>query len=465
MSDLQRSQPFSEEAEKTVLACLLWRAELIDDAMERGLGPAFYHPAHRHVFEAIVALRSAAKPVDAVALMQYLLDRQTIDKAGGPHAVAELSQFPPTQAHYPYFVAIMEDKALLRGIISASTENIQNAYDVEHSAEPLKLLDAIESRMLAIRPKDRTKPDLMRHYIDGTLREIMERMETGSEMSGIPTGFGWLDNMVHGLRPEAWYIGARPSVGKTTFILQIIEEVAIKRGIPVGFFSLEMSREAINKRLLSLATSIPLNRLFGGTINKEEQRALNDGAKKLKKAEIYCDDRSGMNHSTLRAKARRWKRDHGVALICVDFLQRMAEPPNARKNSNGSELHRENSKACVDGVKELEIPWLICAQLNRDCEKNNRHPRLSDFEWCGGIEQDADVALLLSKPARQPNDAGLWSVRFDLAKQRNGPTEAKNHLFRKQACRFDPWPSDDQEEDPQPTQDKSKTKARKDHDS
>lgn len=447
MSDLHfQVQPFSDEAEKSILSCFLAMPHLLDEAVESRMEVEFYHPANRLMAGALIDMRVSGIPIELPALATYLMDNGMLDKVGGPAAPADLLSWVPTPAHYPYYRDIIREKWVLRRVIEVSTENIQKCYETGQS-EITALLDDVETRTLAIRPNDKhAESDWMRDHVGSAVDAIARQMEAGNGMTGRPTGFRWLDGITKGVRPEMWYIGARPSVGKTSLILQLLLYQAIDLELPVGMFSLEMSRTALNTRMLSLLSEVAFDRIMGGMVSKDELNKIKEAGSKIRRARIYCDDRSGLTASQVRAKARRWKKDRGVQVIYLDFLQRMKASGEGRKNRNQSEEHSENSTSLTEAVKELGIPWFVAAQLNRDCEKNNRMPRLSDFEGCGRIEQDADVALMLSRPAEQPPDEAIGHVVFDIAKQRNGATGNRPHIFRKRFVKFEKYPVTEREE-------------------
>jgi replicative DNA helicase len=440
--DIHRSMPFSDEAEKGLLSCMLQNPDLIDEAAESQMLQSFYHPANALLLQKLIEYRNKGIPIELPAISVPLLGEKLMDKIGGPATLAELYNFVPTPAHWPYYQSILSDNYLLRRIIETATEAIQGAY--EHREDVLAFLDECEQRALALRPKESVQGDLIAHCVLDVYDEIEAQTRSGGGLTGKPTGFRWLDTMTRGIRPEIWFIGARPSVGKTSILLQIIEGY-IQRGEPVGMFSLEMSRLMIVKRLISIMSKVQFDRIMAGTLNPAEIREIARATDKIQKAKFYCDDRSALTHSQVRAKARRWKRQFDVQMIGLDYLQRMAAT-DGKKNRNRTDEHAENCTALADGVKELGIPWIVLAQLNRECEKGNRKPKLSDFEGCGRIEQDADVALMLSKTGDETAD-GERVVNFDVAKQRNNPTGEKLHLFRTKFAAFGAFPFEPKEED------------------
>lgn len=454
-TDISRSQPFSDEAEKSVISCFLYDPVLLDQAVERGLDVQFYHPGNKLIFEQLVVMWNARKPIELPSVGQHFLDTGNMDKIGGPAMLAELYNFLPTAAHWPYYAGIMKDKALLRAIITVCTESIQKAY--EYNEDVMAFLDGVEQSVLSIRPKDSDcQTDAMGAHVLAALNKIEEQITRGSAMSGHTTGFEWLDFMTKGLRPEIWYFGARPSEGKTSVLLQIINTY-IDSGEPVGMFSLEMSRIALNQRLISLRSGVALSRMLGGMLNREEMKAVLCATKDIQKCKFYCDDRPALTHPQIRAKARRWKREHGVQMIGIDFLQRMGAPESAKRNRNRTEEHTENCRSLADCVKELDIPLVALAQLNREVEKGDRTPKLSDFEGCGSIEQDADLAMFIYRIKGTGKDDGMRKVWWDILKQRSGPCNRRLHLLREQMSAFDSTPIEEPvEEEKQPEESKRK---------
>lgn len=441
-----RSQPFSDEAERSLLSALLNDPALIDKAADELQPDEIYHPANRLLYGILIEMRGKNLPIELGSVQHWLIDSGNVDKVGGLGFVPELIGFAASSPFYGHYRKIVGDKALLRKLIAVSTETMQKVYEIGPQDDPLALLDDTEIRTLAIRPRDSGETDLMSKHIVAAYDEIAAQIQVGNAMTGKATGFQWLDSVTHGIRPEMWYIGARPSVGKSALLLQLLLPF-MERGECVGMFSLEMSRMMLNKRLISLVSGVSFARMMGGILNPLEQRQIIDAVKRIKGFKFLCDDRSGLTHQQIRAKARRWHREHGINVVGIDYLQRMQPSTMGRKNRNQSEEHAENSTSLTDGVKELGIPWLVAAQLNRECEKGNRRPRLSDFEGCGRIEQDADVALLMSHHVNQPDDEETSRhVLFDICKQRNGGLDSKPHLFRKHQVKFEAWPIEEKED-------------------
>lgn len=430
------SMPWDSDAEKGVLSCVFHDPQLL--LHEKLNEECFYHPANRLLYQQMLSLEATGRPVEYIGLSKWLLDHDMLSKIGGPAMLSELLNFVPTPAHFGYYVASLRDQSILRRIISTSTEHVQKCY--EHQEDIPALLDEVEQQVLSIRPKEHEdKPESMSKSIMNTFDAIAEQMASKVEMIGYGTGMAWVDKMTQGLKRETWFVGARPSVGKTSIALQFIISLAVHQNIPCGFFSLEMEQDAVNRRLLSMISGIPLDRLLSGKFINGDFPKYHESVKLLKKAPIWVDDRAGLMLNQVKAKARRWKQEHGIKALFGDYIQRMGL--DRKSKSNSAELYSGNVTGVTDMGKELGVANVWLAQLNRDCMKRtNQRPHLSDFEGCGRIEQDADLAMLLSPAEEQPEDPNYRHILVDITKQRNGPTDSRVHEFFRPTVTFSKYP-------------------------
>lgn len=429
LTDINRALPYSDDAEKGLLSCFLQNpVDLLADAAESVNDDWFYHPVNRQIYRELLAMNAASRAVDIVTFSQWLIDRQLIDKIGGPSFLAELLSFVPTSAHYPYYKGIMRDKALLRRMIAVSTENIQRCYEVCDDVHGV--LDRFEAAAMGVRPVEGvSQSDDWREGLAATLDKIQAQRARGEELPGYSTGLTWLDFTSGGLQRAMWVIAARPSDGKTALVLHILRELAVEQRLTCGFFSLDTSRDVLYRRMLSAQAWVPLTALLKGTLDAAEEKKLMDGYKRLWEANVLIDDRPGLTIGQVRAKARRWVKQKGVKVIALDFIQRMTGAGGY--GGNRRDMHEENSSGLADLSKELGVPIVVLAQLNRDVEKRpkGQRPKISDIEGCGRIEQDADLICLLSRFKQQPQAVHQRHVLLDVAKNKDGPTDSAVHLF------------------------------------
>ncbi len=444
--DVQRVIPNSPDAEKAVLSSMLQAPnECIGEAMVKLNSDQFYSPSRQILFETIVELHDNGQPVDIVALTQLLGDRKQLEQAGGPAELAEILTFAPSAAHFGYYSDIIRDKFVLREVIRSSNENIGRAYDEVPSVAAL--LDEFEREVLAIREsvdkEDAIKP--MRDQVMEAIAQIEEQFNNRDSVSGVPTGFKDLDEKTNGLHGgEMFIVAARPSMGKTSFGMNIVENVALREQRPVAVFSLEMSSLALVQRLLCSQAGIDMNKMRSGFLSeKRDFPRLTQAASRLAEAKIFIDDTPSLSIMAMRAKARRLKKQHNIELIAIDYLQLMRSESRRAQDNRQQEV-AEISSGLKAIAKELNVPVLVLAQLNRGPETRtgSNRPRLSDLRESGSIEQDADVVGLLMRDAyyaenEDERDEMAGRSTLILAKQRNGATGDIPLTFRAELMRFE----------------------------
>lgn len=437
-SDINRAMPFSDDAEKGVLSCFLQSPnELLNDAQISIPLEAFYHPANRLIYETLLEFNNIGKPVDLVALSNYFLDKGMMDKLGGPALLAELFSFVPTTAHYPYYKGILHDKHLLRRIINACTESVQNAY--EYQEDVPGLLDRVEQRVLSVREDTQSKDAIksLGEHVDEAMHKIEELLRSPGMLRGLSTGYKKLDALSAGLQGgEMFIIAARPSMGKTSFCMNMVEHAAVNDGKAVAFFSLEMSASVLVQRLIAARAGVNMSKLKSGMLNREQMRAVMTACAQLQKAGIYIDETPGLDIMEFRAKCRRLKKQFDIQLIAIDYLQLMTSGSKRAKDNRQIEI--AEISAGIKGVaKELNVPIVVLAQLNRAVEqRKGGRPMLSDLRESGSIEQDADMVGLLtradyagskqdddSKKGDDDDEESKGEALLILAKNRNGPTD------------------------------------------
>lgn len=441
-----RSIPQSQDAEKGVLSSMLQAPnECIGEAMEKLKAEQFYNPGRRVLFETLVELQDAGKPVDLITVNTLLIDRDQLEEVGGAAEIADILSFAPSAAHFDYYAEILRDKYTLREIIGACNENIQTAYGEVPRVDDL--LDGFERDVLAIREKMGKKDEIvpMRDHVMEAIHTIEELFTNRDKLTGISTGFKDYDAMSNGLHGgEMTIIAARPSMGKTSLAMNIVENVALGGGHPVAVFSLEMSAQSLVQRMLCSTAGIEMHKLRGGFLSeKRDFPRLTQAAAKLAESGIYIDDTPSLSIMAMRAKARRLKKKHGIKMIMIDYLQLMRSE-SKRAQENRQQEVAEISSGVKALAKELDVPIIVLAQLNRSPETRagSNRPKLSDLRESGSIEQDADVVGLLMREEyyaendEQRSEMAGKSVLI-IAKQRNGSTGDIPLTFRKELMRFE----------------------------
>lgn len=439
-----RVPPFSEEAERGVLGAALLDAErVLDLCLSRRVGTdSFYLRSHQVIYENLVAMMQAAQAIDLLTLNHRLRERSLLDAVGGAAYLDQLVDSTPTPAHAEYYIDIVHQKALLRMMIDRAREVVDQCYDPEQDAD--EILGQSEQSFFEISDHQSAGPATWPELVKNVMGEIEVNMQNKSGVTGVPTGFRDFDKILMGLQGgDMVILAARPSMGKTSLAMNIAENAATGyQGCwggyrdfgprAVGVFSLEMSGEQLVRRMVCCRARVSSHKLMSGYIPKEVHGDLIRAADSLMKAPFYLDDTPGLSALELRSRARRMKRKYGIELIVIDYLQLMNYPQFAREG-------RQRETAAISGAlkamaKELRIPVVVLSQLSRAPETRDRLavPKLSDLRDSGSIEQDADVVLLLRRPARYPDDPEYDDKHLsiiDVAKHRNGPTgEVRLHF-------------------------------------
>jgi replicative DNA helicase len=441
--DIHRTPPHSVEAEQGVLGSMLISPrETIAECVEKINEEYFYVPAHQTIYTILVELWNAGQGIDLITFTQVLRDKNVLETVGGAAFVTSLFTFVPTAANVGYYLEIVRDKYILRQIISAATESVRRAYDEQD--EVSSLLDEVEAKILAV-GEDRFKGQMptMKDQVMAAIEAIEGLYERKGGITGISTGFAELDRMTSGLHPaEMIVVAGRPSMGKTALAMNIAEHVAIHEKLPVAVFSLEMSSQQLVQRLLCSRARVNLQKVRDGFLAERDFPSLTAAAAKLAEARIFIDDSAGLSILELRAKARRLKAQHEVQLIIVDYLQLLRSM--TRRAQENRQLEISEISAGIKGLaKELKIPIIVVAQLNRQPEaRSGGKPRLSDLRESGSIEQDADLVGLLVRPEVYEEDEDARAEKAGeaeliIAKQRNGPVGEIQLTFLKEFTRFE----------------------------
>lgn len=436
--------PHSIDAEKSVLGAMLQDGAAVSAAGELLLADDFYVPAHREIFDAAKALAADNMAVDLVTMDAELSRRGTLPGVGGIEYLIELTQFVPTTANVRYYIRIVSEKSTLRRLIQASGEISQAAYAQEQDLPDV--LSLSEKLIFDIVMRRDGGEDLQ--HVKEVLTRTYEQMEEYARLkggvSGVPTGFYALDNMLTGLHGgELVLVGARPSMGKTSFAINMLANAA-RKGKKVAFFSCEMPREQIAMRLLCGDARVNLQSVRKGILRDEDWLKLARSLAPLAASEIYIDDTSGLTPGQMRSRCRRLMMDHGLDMIMVDYLQLMGSDKKAE--SRQVEV-AEISRSLKAIARELNVPLVALAQLSRANEKRGAggiKPMLSDLRDSGSIEQDADVVMFLHRDAYYNRDAENPdnTAEVIVAKQRNGPVGTIKLAFIGEYTLFDNLASD-----------------------
>jgi replicative DNA helicase len=442
-----RRPPYSEDAEQAVLSAMLIDQDAVLRSIEFVDDTMFYAERHRRIFRAMVTIAERGGVVDPLTLSDELGRRGELEASGGKDYLGFLVDVVPTAANIEYHAQIVREKAILRRLIEVSTSIVSEAFDGKVSAR--ELLDDAESKIFLV-SQQQTKDGFTR--IKELLWPTMERIEAlqrgGKTVTGVASGFNDLDEMTSGFQPsELIIVAARPSMGKTAFTLNIAQHAAIEHGVPVAFFSLEMSKESLVQRMLTSEARIDAQRLRKGMLRDDDFPRLARAAGILSSAPVWIDDTPGLTLLEMRSKARRLKADAGVGLVVVDYLQLMQGPANSESRQQEVSQISRGLKALA---KELNVPVIALSQLSRAPEQrtgDNKRPQLSDLRESGAIEQDADLIMFLYRqefydgPTDKDGNSLEGKAEVIVGKQRNGPTGLVNLFFHKQYTRFESYRS------------------------
>ncbi len=454
LPETHRALPQSLDAEKGVLGSVLLSPSVLDDTIAQIDGAHFHLPAHQKIFELLVEMRNAGRPIDLISVTQHLEDRKLLDEVGGPAVVTDLLTFVPTPTNADYYREILREKFLLRKVITVCTEFAARSYDEQGDVKIL--VDEVEKRVLEIRDGGQsTAVPSMKDIVNEAIVSIETLIANRGGITGMSTGFHNLDTMTSGLHPgEMFVIAARPSMGKTALAMNIAEHVSIDAGKPVAVFSLEMNSIQLVHRLICSRARINARSLRDGFFPQKDLARIGAAAAELSKAKMFIDDTAGLSILELRAKARRLHNREGIELVVIDYLQLLRS--NSRRAQDNRQIEIAEISAGVKALaKELKIPVIVLAQLNRNPEQrtgdSKGRPRLSDLRESGSIEQDADVVTLLVREKYYAEDdearkEAAGKATLIIAKQRNGPTGDVALTFLEDLTRFEDRTEERQEE-------------------
>ncbi len=437
---MDRTLPHNLEAEKCVLGAILINNHAFNQAAEVIDATDFFREAHRRIFEKMVALTDRSEPVDLVTLNDELARSNELDGVGGPAYISALTDGVPRSANVEYYAKIVKEKATLRRLIQSATDVLARAYDAEEDAD--ELLDAAERSIFQI-ADDRMRSGFVKlsDLVDASHQMLEKLEEHRGIVTGVPSGFVELDEKTSGFQPsDLVIVAARPSMGKTSLVLNIASHCGIEAGKTVGMFSLEMSKEQLFLRLLTSEARVDAHRFRGGYFGEQDYSRLAAALGRLHDAKVFIDDSPAIGILEMRAKARRLKLEHGLDMLVIDYLQLMQ---GRGKFENRQQELASISRSLKVLAKELNVPILALSQLSRAPEARGDHrPQLSDLRESGALEQDADVVLFIFREEMYSNDGepkpdieGVAEII--IGKQRNGPVGTVRLAFLKQYTRFE----------------------------
>lgn len=418
-----RMPPHNSESEKALLGALMIRSDAMLESADILSPDAFYSEKHRVIYRAMLSLFGKSEPIDVESVRAKLSDEGTLEQIGGANYLAELVSDVPAASNARHYAGQVQKKFMLRSLIDAGEEISEMGYDEAEEVDDT--LDRAEKRIYEVT----SSPTLSKFTsLRDTLHEAWTRLEHlqehKDELRGVRTGFRDLDNMLAGLQnSDLVILAARPSMGKTALALDIARQSAIQHNTTVGIFSLEMSAQQLVDRMVAAEAKVNSWNLRTGRITDQEDWAkIRDAYDRLGKAPIFIDDQPGSNILKMRSVARRLKREHGLGLLIVDYLQLMV-PTGARASDSLVQQVTEISRSLKTLARELDVPVLALSQLSRAVETRRGKPRLSDLRDSGSIEQDADVVMFIHREDRMSESAERNNIaEILIEKHRNGPT-------------------------------------------
>jgi len=444
---IDRLPPHALDMEQGVLGCqFLSPNECVAEVVEklRGIGvEVHYDLRHQTIQAELIEMFDSRIPIDLITLQQRLKDKQLLEQVGGIAYLSQLQDAVPSAANLSYYLEIVREKFLLRKMIQTCTSVVGRVYDFEGEVDAL--LDEVERDVLRI-SESRAQGGVMttKELVNKAIGTIENFFSRKGMLTGLATGYTDLDRMTDGLHGgEMIVIAARPSMGKTSLAMNIVEHAVLESKLPVGVFSLEMSSEALILRMMCSIARVNLRSIREGFMSESDFPKLTSAAGKLANARLFIDDTPALSILQLRARARRMAQQHDIKLFVIDYLQLLHSTARRAQENRQQEIS-DISSGIKALAKELKVPVLVLSQLNRELERDkSRKPRLSDLRESGAIEQDADLVGLLYKPSAGDDDdinaeeADGVPVNLLIAKQRNGPTGDVNLTFLKSYTRFE----------------------------
>ena len=431
----ERTLPHNLEAERSVLGAIIVHNDAFNVAAELIDSKDFFRDAHGHVFDTMVGLNERGQAIDLVTLKDELIRSGHLEKVGGAAYIAALADGVPRSTNVEHYARIVKERATLRNLIGSANRIVGMAYKAEQDADTL--LDQAEQEIFAI-AEDRIHTGFvpLKDLVADGFTTIEKLQEQKGLVTGVPSGFSDIDKLTSGFQSaDLVLVAGRPSMGKTSFVLNIAQYVGLKTDRSVGFFSLEMSKEQLFIRMLTAEAEIDAQRFRGGYLTEQDYGKISTVLGRLSEAKVFIDDSFGMGVLEMRAKARRLKAEHGLDLLVVDYLQLMQG--RGRFDNRTQEL-AAISRSLKALAKELDVPVIALSQLSRAPEsRSDRRPQLSDLRESGALEQDADLVMFIFREEHyDPTPENENLAELIIGKQRNGPTGTVKLAFIKQHTRF-----------------------------
>lgn len=433
---MKRIPPHSTEAEQAVLGAMLMNKDAITVTSEILAGQDFYQTAYGILFDAMTDLFKSGRPVDLITLQEYLKTKDVPPEVSSMEFARDLLVGTQTSANVKYYAEIVKEKSVLRSLIKLNEETANACY-LEN--EPLdELLERTEKRVFELAENGNSQEYVpIKQVVLNALDVIEKASKTKGNVTGIPTGFIDLDYKLSGLqRSDLVLIAARPSMGKTAFVLNIAQHVAFRQNLAVAIFSLEMSKEQLVNRLFSLESRVDAQALRTGNLSDSDWEKLIEGAGTIGNSELIIDDTPGISIAEMRSKCRKYKLEHDLKLIIIDYLQLMSG--SGRGSDSRQQEISDISRSLKALARELSVPVIALSQLSRAVEQRPDHrPMLSDLRESGAIEQDADVVMFIYRDDYYNHDSEMKGIsEIIIAKQRNGPIGTVNLVWLPQYTKF-----------------------------
>ena len=432
---IKRVLPHSLEAEQSVIGSMLMDREAIITASEIVTADDFYQHQYGVMYESMVELFNEGKPVDLVTLQNRLKEKDVPPEVSSLEFVRDIITTVPTSANVKYYATIVKEKAVLRRLIRVNEEIANDCY---LGRDPLETILADTEKKIFDLLQSRSSGDFVpiRQVALNVLENIEKASKTKETVTGVPTGFIDLDYKTSGFQPSDFIlIAARPSMGKTAFVLNVVDHVAVKKGIPCMVFSLEMSKEQLVNRMLSMESNVDSQKLRTGTLTDSDWDAVVEGVGIIGGSKLIIDDTPGISIAELRSKCRKYKMENNLGLVIIDYLQLMSG--NGKTDSRQQEIS-DISRSLKALARELDVPVVTLSQLSRAVEQRPDHrPMLSDLRESGAIEQDADVVMFLYRDDYYNKDTDIKGIaEIIIAKQRNGPIGTVKMAWIPEQTRF-----------------------------
>ncbi len=434
---IKRVLPHSIEAEQSVIGSMLMDREAVISASEIITGSDFYQQQLGVMFDSMVELFNEGKPVDLITLQDRLKEKDVPPEVSNMDFVRDIVTMVPTSANVRSYASIVHEKAVLRKLIRTTEEIANTCYAGKDTLEDI-LADTEKNIFNLLQSRSTQDFVPIKQVAINVLEKIEQAYKTQGTVTGIPTGFIDLDYKLSGFQPsDLVLIAARPSMGKTAFVLNVVDNVAVRRSLPCMVFSLEMSKEQLVNRMLSMESNVDAQKLRTGTLTDSDWDAVVEGVGIIGNAKLVIDDTPGISIAEMRSKCRKMKLEQGLSIVIIDYLQRMSGSGKGSGENRQQEI-AEISRSLKALARELHAPVVALSQLSRACETRQDHrPMLSDLRESGAIEQDADVVMFLyrddyyNKDTEHPNEAEVI-----IAKQRNGPIGTVTLIWKPEFTKF-----------------------------